>query len=114
MAMSPTSVCVSILNDLIDSLILETATEAIATDAIACDSAGPKDKDDDIVGVCSSWLSDLVSKVELEGGVELAEEITLKSDVLDWFSGYRAKSPRPSVEEAQEKLKQAKKLTINP
>ena len=66
MAMSPTSVCAFILNDLIDNLILETATEAIATDATACDPAGPKDKDDDIVGVCSSWLSDLVSKVELD------------------------------------------------
>jgi hypothetical protein len=110
MAMSPTSVCASILNDLIDSLILETATEAIATDATACDPAGLKDKDDDIVGVCSSWLSDLVSKVALEGGVELAEKITLESDVLDWLSGYRATSPRPSVEEAEEKLKHASKL----
>eukprot|EP00966_Prymnesium_polylepis_P288794 6670442-Prymnesium_polylepis.1 len=125
MAMSPTSVCASILNDMIGSLIVETITEATATDATSCSPT--RSSDDELDMVCRSILSGAITNVErgngaaaidreirLEymqhGGAALAEAIRLEYDTLTWLAKCAAGSLLPSGEDANEKLKVAYKL----
>jgi hypothetical protein len=97
----------SVLEDMISNIECTHKDAGVVVANVSIDIRAPVMQNEDIEGVCSTVLSELLSKVELEGGVKLAEKITAESDVLDWLSGYRTKSPRPSLKEVDEKLKYA-------